>query len=195
MYGVGIRVGFYLQWYGVLLAAWIAPEEVYNMRITVTFFTAATFLATVLLTVRQLLDPVEIYVVLLLNFGSALYLIPVFTWRITTGFNPRLDPTRFPRAQPPSSTFNVLHFLLLIVVSCYQVWFWASQRSFVDVVDHCPRYGFFFSKEVQLSTPWFRTLNLVLPSVLLVMLVALLAILFIRGDVKGKYDDDDWNNQ
>jgi hypothetical protein len=41
LYGLGIRVGFYLQWYSTILASWIAPSEVPSMRLSNFFFFAA----------------------------------------------------------------------------------------------------------------------------------------------------------
>ena len=57
IYGLGIRLGFYLQWYGVALAAWIAASKIPSMRVANVFFSAATFLATLI----QKPKPVEMY--------------------------------------------------------------------------------------------------------------------------------------
>jgi hypothetical protein len=75
MYGVGIRVGFYLQWYSCILASWISRVEVPSMRISNLMFVSATFLATIIQTVENRVRPVEIYIFLLLTFGGYLYLV------------------------------------------------------------------------------------------------------------------------
>jgi hypothetical protein len=102
------------------------------------FFISATFLAAVILTARNVLDLIEIYIILLLNFGSAFFAILIFLWRLATGFNPRWDPTRFLRAKQPARLFNLLYALLLLAVSIYQIWFWAAMKNFMDIADHCP---------------------------------------------------------
>ena len=69
MYGLGIRIGFCLQWYAGDLASWLAPSEVYGTRLTKSIFIAATFLIQVILNVLNL-QVVELYVILLLTFGQ-----------------------------------------------------------------------------------------------------------------------------
>jgi hypothetical protein len=75
MYGVGIRVGFYLQWYSCILASWISRVEVPSMRIANLMFVSATFLAMIIQTFENKIRPVEIYISLLLTFGGYLYLV------------------------------------------------------------------------------------------------------------------------
>lgn len=90
MYGLGIRIGFYLQWYGAILARWIAPSEVKNLAFSLDIFVAATFLALINLTFNDFnsLEPVETYIVLLLLFGAYLALVPIYVWRLLTACNP-----------------------------------------------------------------------------------------------------------
>jgi hypothetical protein len=58
MYGLGIRLAFYLQWFGRILAAWIARSEVPNFAFSNIVFISATF-ALIIQTVRRNLKPVE----------------------------------------------------------------------------------------------------------------------------------------
>lgn len=73
MYGLGIRLGFYLNWYGSTLASWIARDELDGMELSNSFFVAATFLALIIQTARDILKTVEIYIVLLLTFGGYIF--------------------------------------------------------------------------------------------------------------------------
>ena len=84
MYGPGIRVGFYLQWYGRLLTSWLAPSEVAHLRITNTLFISASYVALVIR--RGELQIVEVCVLFLLFLGSILYIciLPVLLSRVLT---------------------------------------------------------------------------------------------------------------
>jgi hypothetical protein len=86
MYGAGIRIGFYLQRYGSIIAGFpirskdsrstvkLAPGESENMSFSLLLFITATFIA---LSVRaSTLAPVETYIILLLIFGFHYYWIP-----------------------------------------------------------------------------------------------------------------------
>lgn len=90
MYGLGIRLGFYFQWYGAILARWLAPSEVKGLAFSFNVFVAATFLALVISTLTDIdsLEPVETYIVLLLMFGAYLALVPIYVWRLLTACDP-----------------------------------------------------------------------------------------------------------
>ena len=118
MYGLGIRIGFYLQWYGTILATWIAKSEVPGMRLANSLFVSTTFLALVIQIVRNNLRPVKIYIILLLTFGAYLYFVPLYIWRLLIGCTPRWDPSRYPRVRN-GKVFSRLNFLLLISVSLF----------------------------------------------------------------------------
>jgi hypothetical protein len=177
MYGLGIRLGYYLQWFGSVLAAWIAPGEVEGLRITNTLFVAATFLA-LLIQVGENQSPeqgglqtVEVYIVLLLTFGSAFGLVPILLWRFGTGFDAEKDPTRWPKAKTQSATFNGLYTLLLIAVVAFQIWYW-GEKVVEDGIPGCSSWGFLFSR-ISLQDPALRWLNVTLSVILLASLVAL----------------------
>ena len=71
MYGLGIRIGFYLQWYAGGFASWLALSEVVELRLTNSVFIAATFLALLIQVILDVsnLQVVEVYIILLLTFG------------------------------------------------------------------------------------------------------------------------------
>lgn len=146
MYGLGIRLGFYLQWFGGLLAAWIAPSEVKGLRFSTELFVAATFLALIIHTAGDVdsLQHVEIYIVLLLMFGVYLVLIPIYLWRLLTSCDPYWDPTRWPIVNPGRLTSN-LSFILLVGVLIYQYWFWFAHIPSLDDIN-CQQYGFLFGQ-------------------------------------------------
>lgn len=175
MYGLGIRIGFYLQWYGGILASWLAPSEVPSIRFANGLFVAATFLALLILTAHDVtnLQVVEVYVILLLTFGSYLYMVPLFVWRFLTACNPYWDPSRFPivRSSRVESTLNLF---LLIAVTSFQFWFWFARVPQL-AGQNCEEYGFFFAK-VPLNVPWFQVLNIIRYFLLSLLCIVMLSI-------------------
>ena len=187
MYGLGIRIGFYLQWIAVDLASWLAPNEVNGIRLTNSVFIAATFLALVIQVSLDVsnLQVVEVYIILLLTFGYFLFFVPLYTWRLLTGYNPALDPFRFPHV-PPGKVYSVLNFLLLVAVASFQLWFWFARVPHLDG-QACQEYGFFFAK-IRLNRQGFEVLNIVFYSLLLssCAIVLSLTVLIRAGSLVEK---------
>jgi hypothetical protein len=177
MYGLGIRLGFYLNWYGETLASWIARDEVNGIALSNSFFVAATFLALVIQTARDNLTPVEIYVILLLTFGGYLYIVPLYIWRCLTCWAPEWDPSRYPRV-PVGGAFSVMNWFLLIAVAVFQLWFWINKvRSTAS--GHCEEFGFLFTK-VDLTGKGFLAVNILLYFSLLLCAVGSLGLLYFH---------------
>jgi hypothetical protein len=59
MYGLGVRLGFYIQWYAIILANWLSikGQEVQNLRFGYGCLNFATFLAIVVSTSLSALPP------------------------------------------------------------------------------------------------------------------------------------------
>jgi hypothetical protein len=186
MYGLGIRVGFYVQWYSTILGAWIAPSEVPGMRLSNSFFVSATFLALIIQVAKDNLTTADIYITLLLIFGGYLYLVPLFIWRLVTGCEPRWDPSRYSRVKN-GPLFSSLNFMLLLAVSAYQLWFWLRKVQDNDIAG-CVEYGFFFSK-FHLKARGFVIANIVFQSILLAACVIVLlglCVFRLRGDKRNQ---------
>lgn len=174
MYGLGIRLGFYFQWFCALLARLLVPTksrdhrkddpikgELTALRFSINVFAAATFLALVILIVRDVssLQIVEIYIVLLLTFGYSLALVPIYLWRLLTLCSPRWDPTRWPIIRP-SPVESFLSFLLITAVSFFQLWFWFARVPQLNSQD-CQEYGFLLAK-IGLNVPVMQVLHILL---------------------------------
>ncbi|KAH7333171.1 hypothetical protein BKA65DRAFT_507317 [Rhexocercosporidium sp. MPI-PUGE-AT-0058] len=173
MYGLGIRIGFYLQWFGTILATWVARKEVTSMRLSTSFFVAATFLALMIQTDRDNLRPVEIYIVLLLTFGGYLHFVPLYVWRLLVGCDPDLDPTRHPRVRA-GKLFSRLNFFLLVIMCIFQLWFWIGKVPSL-ARDRCTEFGFLFAR-VRLNQRGFAVVNVVLYFLLLLFCLGILGI-------------------
>lgn len=190
MYGLGIRVGYYLQWYGGLIAAWICPLEIPTLRMTYSFFVASTFLALLIqVTEEANIQVVEIYITLLFTFGSSLLLLPILLWRIVTRCRSRFDPSRFARAPSGSRASNFLNSLLLVAVLAFQTWFWISRvpRSGMST---CSQYGFLFTR-IPLDSMGFRVLNLTLSLLLLLIVLGFLIADAFAEDLEKKFKIDE----
>lgn len=166
MYGLGIRIAFYLQWFGTLFAAWLAPTEVPGLRLSNAFFISATFLALLIQTSRNTLTSLDIYITLLLTYGAYYYYVPVYAWRFVSGCSPFWDPTRWPIVRA-TAQYTVLNLWLLIAVTGYQMWFWTTGVKSLPRTDTgCREYGFFFAK-VPLKDGLFVAVNIFFAIVLL----------------------------
>ena len=120
MYGLGIRLDFYFQWYSSILASWLAPSKIEGLRFTNSLFVASTFLALIISIANDAssLQPVNIYMTLILTFGYYLLLILLYAWRIVAAGKASLDPTRWPVVRP-TALYNVLTSLLLLAVGAF----------------------------------------------------------------------------
>ena len=179
MYGLGIRIGFYLQWYSGELAARLAPSEVTGIRLTISLFIAATFLALLIQVILDVsnLQVVEVYIILLLTFGYYLFLVPLYAWRLLTGYNPAFDPFRFAHVRP-GKVYSVLNFLLLVAVASFQLWFWFARVPQLDR-QACQEYGFFFAK-IRLNKKGFEVLNILFYFLLLLSCAIVLSMTALK---------------
>jgi hypothetical protein len=186
MYGLGIRIGFYLQWYAAIIASWLARSEVPGLRINLAFFISATLLALIIQTAQNNLQIVEIYIILLLTFGSYLSLVPVFAWRLVTGCNPYMDPSRFPLVDPGGTTSD-LHVLLLLSVVSFQLWYWFARVPQL-ASESCQEWGFLFTK-IALNNVALQVINIVLNFILGTIVLSLAVIRAIK--FMNRIDDED----
>ena len=170
MYGLGIRTGFYLQWFGSIIAEMLYLEnETLGLRFTNSFFVAATFLALLIQVAANALSIVDVYIVLLLTYGAYYYLVPLFLWRFITCFDPFRDPSRWPRVEP-TPVYSVFWFLLLVAVATFQMWYWCTGIHTLPAIDlpaGCQAYGFFLAM-IQLDNTGFVVANILLNLALLI---------------------------
>ncbi|CRK48110.1 hypothetical protein BN1723_001367 [Verticillium longisporum] len=125
LYGLGIRLAFYLQWFGALAAEYIEIADMCDL--------AAARLA-----------PIDVYIALLLVTGLYLPLAPLWLWKAATRCHARYDPLRWSR-ETPSPAYRGFDFALLLALASLGTWFWTSRVSGDD--DECrgAHVGFFFA--------------------------------------------------
>ncbi|KXJ88834.1 hypothetical protein Micbo1qcDRAFT_206977 [Microdochium bolleyi] len=188
MYGLGIRLGFYLNWFAGILANLIAVQEIETIRYAFTCFIGATFLALVVQTAQKNtrgtaiddntgLTALDTHVVLLLCFGYYYSIVPTYLWRLVTGFDPRLDPTRWPRLKP-SVTYIYAHAALVAGVAGFQLWFWAVEAPRTEV---CGWQGFLFVMAPMTGNA-FRYVSIAFQAVILLICLVSLGVQMFSTD-------------
>lgn len=180
MYGLGVRVGFYIQWFGIIVAYRLGGSATQDLRVLNALCVFATSVALLIQTAMNSLHAVEIYVVLLLVFGQFYFAIPLYLWRLITGCDPSWNLSRWPQA-PSSPVFRFLTFLLFLVLLGYQMWFWTTGIRRLHT--ECGQYAFLFTK-LPLENSGFAVVNIMFDLALL--LGAVWALLLAAGLTKHK---------
>lgn len=146
MYGLGIRLGFYLQWLASVLANLLMTKaEIHTTRFAMNTYTSAVFVALVVQITRGTATALDTYIVLLLCFGSHYSMVPIFLWRAMTGFDARWDPTRWTivRSSLPLRVFSTV---VITAVAVLQILFWTQAVATKEngMGRGCLQYGFVF---------------------------------------------------
>lgn len=164
-YGVGIRIAFYLQWFGMIVTSWALESGALNLRLINALTAAATSIGLVLNLNK--LQPVEIYIVLLLTCGTLYFAVPIYLWRLVTCCRPWWDPERWPRVRT-GWLFRVLTHSMYGALLSLHIWFWCKgvrERRQVDpkmgTDTECRQYGFLFA-QVRLDDRGLVTFNTIM---------------------------------
>ena len=135
-YGLGIRVGIYLQWVTSLFVNHFLQAAIEGSLETNTIFLLALFAALATSTVSQTVQAAEIVVLLHLCFGFVSSILSIWGYRTTT---PSHEAVRFPLLG------SFARLTLTATICTYGLWFW-----FVGVdntiSDSCPTYTFLFGR-------------------------------------------------
>ncbi|CEI66569.1 unnamed protein product [Fusarium venenatum] len=92
IYGVGVRAAFYTQWLGTLIMEYISEDDLSDLRFISLFSSAAASISLVIGIAYNVLNPLDIYFLLLFAMGFFLFLMPLCIWRVITRCQPHLDP-------------------------------------------------------------------------------------------------------
>jgi hypothetical protein len=135
IYGLGIRLGVYLQWITSLLANNFYSEAIAEFLDTCTIFMVSLFLALAISTFQTVLRAPEIIILLHFCFGFMFSVLSIWGQRTksTSG------PLKFPLLG------SCLRLSLSTLVCVYSVWFWFLGTERLDNMN-CPTFSFFFAK-------------------------------------------------
>ncbi|KAK2040705.1 hypothetical protein LZ31DRAFT_557599 [Colletotrichum somersetense] len=173
LYGLGIRVAFYIQWFGAIVAEYLEVADLPDMRLLGLLFSAAALVGLVVrLSVAAALQPTDVYIVLLLATGIYVFLVPLYAWKAVTCFRPYWDPFRWSK-EMPSPAFKGLNFTLLLAITSLAIWYWCA---FVPG-NPCSsaQYGFLFSP-ISLGNKGFVASNAIMHLVILLACVLVLLL-------------------
>lgn len=171
MYGLGIRISFYLQWAGLALLDYLSTEDLYPIRLLAILLSAAATLGLIIQLAKDLLRPAEIYIVFLLAIGTYLFLVPIYIWRGLTLCNPYWNPRRWSRERP-APIYKLSNYLLVVVLTGIGIWFWITYLPGLPD-GSCSQYGFFFGR-VSLRNTVYIAFNAMLYVVIAVVCVGIL---------------------
>jgi hypothetical protein len=139
-YGLGIRIGIYLQWITAFLANHFLREAIDLNLETNTIFLLALFIATVVATIKDTVQTSEIIVLLHLCFGFLFSILSVWGHRTGRWGIAKDTKTRFPLI---GSFFRLT---LATALSAYGLWFWFRGRGIHHRTDGCNDFTFMFGK-------------------------------------------------
>jgi hypothetical protein len=134
-YGLGIRIGIYLQWVTSLLANRYLREAIDGSLETNTIFLLAVFVAMVVATAQGTIRSAEVVVILHLCFGFLFSILSIWGHRTRS----TKGPVRFPLL---GSFFRLC---LATAISAYAIWFWFRGVQPLHG-DACDPYTFLFAK-------------------------------------------------
>jgi len=178
MYGLGIRVAFYIQWFGIIVVEYLNEAALTDIRVLGFLLATATFVALVIQTAFDSLKAAEVYLLMLLAISPYIFAVPFWLWKGFTCCHPYWDPYRYTKERP-SPIFKGMNFVLLLAIASYGVWFWCDfiGRQTWD----CNEFGFFFSP-VDLSNKVFMAFNALF---YLIVLLVCLGILIATAGWEG----------
>ena len=180
MYGLGIRLGFYIQWFTLITANLFENiEELPTIRLTLGSFVVANFIALIVQDRLHTVNAIDIFVMVVLYFGFYLSHIPVFAWRVLTRFDASVDPTRWTNSEA-GLVDNLFQIVMVLGAAIFQLYYWLTVVPAIPKDNNgCPPpVGFFFGKRVELRDEAMHATNIVTQAVLAVISLWNLAGLF-----------------
>ncbi|KAM0308095.1 hypothetical protein ACHAO8_010319 [Botrytis cinerea] len=142
IYGLGIRVGIYLQWVASILSkTFLEEKDIYDVLNESSIFLVAIFVATILLITNFIEDAHNVDTLIMLHIFFGTTYIVFYDLRVML------------RIKFVSSGVNVLIVTCVIAgMSIFGVWFWFSHIRASEVLNNeCEEFAFFFGRVKLLS--------------------------------------------
>jgi hypothetical protein len=143
LYGLGIRLGIYLQILSTILGMIFLPDVLYDFQDSNAILLLAILIALIKNTPGR--DIQEIDIIILLRIVWCI---------IISGFSLldiKAEYHAFFRTDNPFGGFTatlaiIARALIAGGVTSYNVWFWFKGAEYLDVIENCPAYLFLFAK-------------------------------------------------
>ncbi|ROT36539.1 hypothetical protein SODALDRAFT_352496 [Sodiomyces alkalinus F11] len=170
LYGLGIRIAFYLPWFGAITAEYLEVSYHSDVRLLGLLLSAATFLGLVVSQSAAALQPVDLYITYLLAMGLYIPLIPFYARKALTLCDRYWDPLRWPKERM-SPASKAMSFVLLVALASLGIWYWAS---YVPDHDCAPQQSGFLFSPVSLGNRAYIAFNAILYVVILLVCAGIL---------------------
>ncbi|KAL7907404.1 hypothetical protein GGI35DRAFT_88214 [Trichoderma velutinum] len=169
MYGLGIRLGIYFQWFGEILVEFFDEADVSDIRLLGLLFSGAIVLALLVEIVNHNVQAADIYIMLQLAGGSYIFLIPLYIWRALTCCDRKWDPLKWTR-EIHVPVYIVSTMMVMVIVSSLHLWLFSTYMPTKG--RQCEYLGFFFTK-VKLDNVAFIVVNIVLHIIVILVCVGI----------------------
>jgi hypothetical protein len=169
MYGLGIRLGIYIQWFGEILVEFFDETDVSDIRLLGLLLSGGIILGLLVAITSQDVQPADVYIVLQLAAGCYIFLIPIYMWNTLSCCDPRWDPLKW-TGEVKMPVYGISNVILLTVISAIGVWFFATYIPTKG--RQCEQYGFFFAK-IRLDNSAFIVVNIVIYVAIILICVAI----------------------
>lgn len=144
MYSLGIRIAFYIHWFGEILVTHLGCLGLPIVRTSSLVLSMSISLALIIQCAKQALGPAEIYISLLLGSGMYFPLIPVYVIKFISCCHPKWDAECWMEKRAMAPWINLGLFIEAVIIGSFGLWFWTTllhQRRAIG----CPQIGFFFT--------------------------------------------------
>jgi hypothetical protein len=121
LYGLGIRIGIYLQWFSGLLANRFHADSVHDILATNTIFLMALFIALAVFTANETVRAAEIVILLHFCFGSMFSVYSIWGFRVRAR---QASPGQYGKRVEFALAGSTLRLCLASSICFYNVWFW-----------------------------------------------------------------------
>lgn len=173
MYGLGIRLAFYIQWFFASTFNYIDRDQLPELRLLGLTLSGSLVLSLVIQLGQDTLRPVETYIMITLSTGEQIFLVPMYVWCLLTCWDPYWSPFVWANEEQHWSV-RTLKYVIALTGASVAMWFFTN---LAHVDDGCKRFAFAFSK-VSLQGTGFTVLNCMLYVGILVACGVMLAAEF-----------------
>lgn len=158
MYGLGIRVSFYLMWICTLCLGLLEQEHIAILYVGELVLDAAVFLGLVMAASVGHLQAAEVYIVMLLLSTTVYLFFPRHAADLVMVICPHLGLRLNKRAH--ENYVAAARSLYGIVIVGLQLWFWISEVDYDGKGGSCQQFGFLFGP-IDLNNAGLKAMHII----------------------------------